>query len=346
MRVSRARFLSLAGSALAAAAVAPSVLSKTAFAAPSFVTLPAPEKANLILAHSTYEPTQLAYAVAKEAGFFTKYGLNVDLVFAEGDAKTVQALVSSGADFGAMGVGPVVSSQTTDLPLISLTMTATRLTDSIVVSADIKSAADLKGKSVAISAIGGTSHGAALIGLQNAGLTGDDVILSAVGGQSARIAALKAGSVQGAVVDSVLDSEMTAQGLNILSRTADSALEYGRNGMNTRREFLEANPNTCLAMVAALLEGQNMIFTNTAKATEIFMMWARLDNADSAAKQVQAFTTYGARNLRSTPGAWELTRTVLASVQPELLEVDVTKAYSTGPLDKLQELGLNAELGI
>ncbi|MCC7368156.1 MAG: ABC transporter substrate-binding protein [Chloroflexi bacterium] len=346
MRVSRARFLSLAGSALAAAAVAPSVLSKTAFAAPALVTLPAPEKANLTLAHSTYEPTQLAYAVAKEAGFFTKYGLNVDLVFAEGDAKTVQALVSSGSDFGAMGVGPVVSSLTTDLPLISLTMTATRLTDSIVVGPDIKSAADLKGKSVAISAIGGTSHGAALIGLQNAGLTGDDVILSAVGGQSARIAALRAGSVHGAVVDSVLDDEMKAQGLNILSHTADSALEYGRNGMNTRREFFEANPNTCLAMTAALLEGQNLIFSDPAKATEIFMAWARLDNADSASRQVTAFTTYGARTLRSTPGAWELTRTVLSSVQPELLDVDVSKAYTTVPLDKLQELGLNAELGI
>lgn len=346
MRTSRRHFLTLAGSALALAAVAKPSLATPAFAAPALVTLPTPEKNTVAIAHSTYEPTQLAYACAKEAGFFEKYGMNVELLFAEGDSKTLQALISGGTDFGAMGVGPAVSSLTTDAPLVAITMTATRLTDSIVVSGDIKTADDLKGKAVAISAVGGTSHGAALIGLQNAGLTGNDVVLSTVGGQSARIAALKAGSVAGAVVDSVLDDEMKAQGLNILSRTADSALEYGRNGLNTRREFLESHPNTALAMAAAVLEGQNLIFSNPERATDIFMKWARLDNRESAVKQVMAFTTYGARNLRWTPGAWELTRTVLMSVTPELADVDVTQAYSYGPLDTLQSLGLNAELGI
>src|SRR2546421_269025 len=69
------------------------------------ISLPAPEKKSLTMAHSTLETSQLAYAVARDLGFYQKYGIDeVNLLFAEGDGKTFQALASGGADMTAQGI--------------------------------------------------------------------------------------------------------------------------------------------------------------------------------------------------------------------------------------------------
>ena len=311
------------------------------------IALPPPEQKRITLAHSTLEPTQLAYVMAREMGTFRKYGFDdVELVFAEGDAKTVQAIISGGADASAMGVGTVISSLVTDAPLITTAMTATTLTDSIVAAPDVKTPADLKGKTLAISAFGGTSHGAALIGLRVMGLTPQDVTITQVGGQSSRVAALRAGSVAAAVVDVALDDEMKAQGFNILAQTTQGSLEFGRNGMNLRRDWYEKNPNAALALTAAVLEGQNLIWTDTDKAIDVFQNWGQIRERSSAENQVREFMKYGRRDMRWSREGWELTREVLASTNPALQDVDVTNAYTFVPLDRLRELGLNQMLNI
>src|SRR5690349_10745460 len=74
------------------------------------VSLPAPEKKSLTLVHSTLETSQLAYAAAQQLGFFKKYGFEeVNLLFAEGDGKTLQALVSGNADMSAHGISVTIS---------------------------------------------------------------------------------------------------------------------------------------------------------------------------------------------------------------------------------------------
>ena len=299
------------------------------------------------MAHSTLETSQLAYALANEAGLYKKYGFdNVELLFAEGDGKAVQVLVSGGVDLMASGVSAVISSQVTDAPMTTVAMTATVLTDAIVSVGDVKSAADLKGKTVAISTFGSTAHGAAVMGLKALGLTPNDVTLVQVGGQSSRIAAMKGGSVAAAVVDVALEDEMKSQGFNILTRLPDSPLEFGRNGLNFRRDWIQQYPNTVLAFTAAALEGQNLIWTDTEKAVDAYMKWAQIQDRAKAKGEVEAFLKYGNRDMRWTKEGWELARDILASSNPAVKDVDVTQSYTFQFLDRLKELGLNDALRI
>ena len=86
-----------------------------------------------------------------------------------------------------MSVALALSSQTTDVPLTTVAITASKLTDDLVSVANVKSAADLKGKAVAVSAFGGLSHGVVLLQLKQMGLAPEDVVVTQIGGQSARI---------------------------------------------------------------------------------------------------------------------------------------------------------------
>src|SRR5689334_2950761 len=155
--VSRRHALKLLGvgasAGLLAATVAPAVASPLVDAAlpavargagPSIVvrqgvSLPAPEKTSLTMAHSTLETSQLAYVMARDLGFYKKYGIDdFTMVLAEGDGKTIQTIVAGGADLSANGISGTISSQMTDVPLQTIVMTATTLTDDLVTAADIK----------------------------------------------------------------------------------------------------------------------------------------------------------------------------------------------------------------
>lgn len=311
------------------------------------ITVPAPEKKTVKIAHSTLETSQLAYACARELGFFKAYGFDdVELLFAEGDGKTLQALVSGAVDMTAQGVSVTISSQATDVPLTTIAMSATTLTDALVTSADVKSADDLRGKAIAISTFGSTAHAAAVLCLQTLNLTQDDVTLTQVGGQATRIAALKGGSVQGAVVDVALEEEMKSQGFNILTRLPDSPLEFGRNGANVRREWTTQYPNTVLALTAAIVEGQNAIWTRTEDATAAFAKWGQKSDMAGARNEVEQFKKYGNRDMLWTKEGWILARDVLATTNAEIADIDVAQAYTMEYLDKLQSMGLQQALGI
>jgi NitT/TauT family transport system substrate-binding protein len=311
------------------------------------ISLPTPEKKSLTMAHSTLETSQLAYVMARDLGFYKKYGIDdFTMVLAEGDGKTIQTIVAGGADLSANGISGTISSQMTDVPLQTIVMTATTLTDDLVTAADIKTADDLRGKSIAISTFGSTAHASAVLCLKSIGLTQDDVTLVQVGGQAARVAAVKGGSVQGTVADIAIEEDMKAQGFNILTRLPDSPLEFGRNGGNVRKEWLAEAPNTVLALAAAILEGQNAIWTRTDEAVQAYMNWAQISDKARATNDIEAFKKYRNRDMRWSKEGWILARDILAVTNADVASVDVETAYTTGPLDQLESLGFQQSLNI
>ena len=167
----------------------------TASAAPG--TLPKPEVTTLRVGISTpNEPVQFAEKLADALGIYQKHGFtSVTVTGFEGDGKTLQALIAGQLDFMVGGASTAISSQTTDTPIKVIAMNSTKLTDGLWCGPNIKTKEDVKGKSVAISTFGGTSHGSALLLLKGIGYTDKDATITPVGGQSARIAALKGGSV-------------------------------------------------------------------------------------------------------------------------------------------------------
>jgi NitT/TauT family transport system substrate-binding protein len=331
-----------APSPAASPAASPSPAAK-----PAAITLPRPEQTSIKFGHATLENSTLGFVVANDLGFYRKYGIEkVEFFYNEGDAKAHQALVSGQMDVSSQGVGPAIASQIGDLHLVTTAMTSTILTDDLVAGPNIRTPADLKGKTVAISSFGGTAHGAVLLALKAIGLTTNDVTLVQVGGQSARIAAVKAGSVAAAPIDVALQAEMKQQGFNILVSLPDTPLEYGRSGLLMRREWMEKNPNTVLALVAGALEGQNAIWTQTESAIDSFAKWTQTTDRSKAEVQVKEFLKTGRRDMRWSKEGWELARDVLATENPAIARVDVTKAYELKFLDQLRQMGLNDMIGV
>ncbi len=325
-----------------AAASAEAPASAAASVGPSFG---APEKTSLKIGLSTSgETAQFAEYLAGQIGTYAKYGLTVEVSGFEGDGKVVQALTAGALDFGVIGVSSAISSVPTDTPLKSIALNGVTLTDGLVCGPNYKTAADIKGKQVAVSTFGGTSHGSVLILLDQLGLTANDVVITQVGGQTARIAAVKAGSVACAPIDLAQAAEMKAAGLVTLTDNKSSGKQWGRSALSVQAAFAQANPNTTKAVVAAVLEAQNSMWLDPATAASKFADYAQLAPAD-ATSQINDFIGIGDRAMGWTDDAFNFPKLTLATVNPAMADVDVSKAYDKSYLQELYDTGFYTQIG-
>jgi NitT/TauT family transport system substrate-binding protein len=310
------------------------------------VALPAPEKKPPKHGLSTGgEASQYAEYLANQLGYYKSIGGfdDVEVTGLQGDAKAVQALVAGGVDMAVVGVSGAINSQITDTPLKIVSINGGVLTDMLVCGKDVKTAADVKGKQIAISSFGSTAHGSTLLLLQGVGLTDKDVTLTQVGNQDARLAAVKSGSVACAPIDLGRKQEILAAGLNNLIDNKNPDLPWGRSGLAVTKQFLEANPNTVLAAVASALAAQNYAFTNPDDTAAKFAEYSQSDAADAKAV-IDDFVTWANRSMGWTDAAFDNPKKVLAAVNPERANVNVADAQDKSFLQKLVDMGFYAQI--
>lgn len=193
--------------------------------------------------------------IAEDQGFFDKYGVDAQLINAEG-ARILSGVIShstpiafaSGADL----LDPIVEGA--DLLAIYSFENGTP-TDTIVGGEGITSAEDLKGGVAGANELGGESDSLVRLGLKELGLEPDvDTRVVSVGGESTRIAALAAGQVDATLVDAGLRSEMEEQGFNILYDFTEGDFEIAKSEVITTKSYAEENPEVVQCVVNALVD--------------------------------------------------------------------------------------------
>jgi NitT/TauT family transport system substrate-binding protein len=222
------------------------------------------------------------------------------------------------------------------------------MTDILVARPDVKTAADLKGKPIAISSYGSLSHGDALVALNVLGLTDKDVTLTLVGNDTARLAALKAGGVAAAIQDGDIGPELTKQGYNVLvDLEKDSKVGIAREGLAATAEFVDKYPNTALALTAAEVEALNRMYTDKEPVIASLTRGGGVPR-DKAVAQVDDLLSelWFPRDGYAPKEAWELSKGLLTPTNPAVANVDVTKAYTTKFVDQLKALGFFKQIGV
>jgi NitT/TauT family transport system substrate-binding protein len=325
----------------AAATPAPSVSPTTPGTTPTTDgTLPTPELSAIRVGASIQEPSQFAPKLAEMAGIYEKYGLKATVTAFNADGDALQALLSGQTDIGSVGAGGVINSRLTDQPAKTYSQAKIKVIDGLFCQADIKTAADLKGKTVAISTLGSTGHASALLALEGLKLTDKDVLITPTGGQSVRIAAMKGGSVACAPVGMDLVNDMKGLGFNLLIdlSIANPPLPYPATGLATTDEFAAQNPNTILVTIASVLEAQNMMWAEVDKAAQFYAQYAQIDQA-KAVDILKLYQGQGQRDMRFPVSSFEFAQKVQSIVSPGIMTVDVKQAMDTSYLKKLEDLG-------
>jgi ABC-type nitrate/sulfonate/bicarbonate transport system substrate-binding protein len=305
-----------------------------------------PETTRVKIASATIKANNMLSQFAIDADLFQKYGLTAEVVIFDGAQRALQAVIAGQVDMLTETPNVTLTSLTTDTPLQNVASFTNKFLDCILTKANITDSATLKGKKVAISSRGGLSHAEVLITLKQFGLTERDVQLTEMGGEGARVAALRAGSVDAIPVECATAARLVEQqGFRVLLRLPEIDTPWAGPGLQVRRSFIDKNPNTTLAVVAVHLEAMQRLFSDEPAAVKSLAAWAQMDEA-KAKTDVAEFKKVAQRQLRWTLEGLKKVLEVQALGNPDIASVDINKAGNSTFLDKLNQLGLNKQLQI
>ena len=199
------------------------------------------ETQTIRISHSGLSGYDVPIWIAHDAGLFKKYGLSTELILIGGGSTNAQALLANELRFSLLSGSAPILAMLQGAPLVIVATHYSYIPYSLVAHASIRSAVDLKGKSVAISRLGGITEVASNLAFEKLGLAAKDVTFIQAGPDPQRIAAVRSGAVAATVVAPPGLFAATSLGLKVLADLSDLGVKYPTGVIVTTRPFLSQN---------------------------------------------------------------------------------------------------------
>ena len=234
------------------------------------------EKPTIALAvgGSVSQMNKVAYVVALYKGYFKEEGLTVDSSNFSSGTAALQALVGGSADVGELAYEHTLRMQTKGVSLTCLIVFGRYPGNVLVVrkglDATVKTVADLKGKTIGVSAPGSSTQNFAAQLMERAGVPWKSATYISVGTGSSAVAAMRTGhdidalvNLDPAITELVDHGEAT---ILVDSRTAEGSRaafggDYLADCLAVKTDFLKANPKTAQAITNAVVHAMQWLKT-------------------------------------------------------------------------------------
>ena len=227
-----------------------------------------PEK--ITIAYSSVSGHMAPLWITHDAGFFTKYGLDVQLVFIESGSTAVKSLISKDVAFAQMAGAGVVQSRLQGTDIVIIAGFLNTMDYQLMVEKNIRRPDQLRGKTLAVSRFGSSSDFATRYALDKYGLKpNEDVTILEIGSQPARFAALETGKIQGAMVAVPLTLKAKELGFHPLADLQMLGLEYQHTGLATTQALIKSRPDLVRSVMKAYVEGIHYYKTRPAESLAI-----------------------------------------------------------------------------
>ena len=235
------------------------------------------------LSHSALETSNAVWFIAQELGFYKKQGLDSELLFIPSTTTSLTSLLAGDVHVANVSGGAVASAVLAGAQIAIVACYLNSLPYELVVNESIRSAEELKGKSLGISRLGSASDVAARALLRGLNLEPDkQVPIMQVGGSSERAAAFRAGRIAGFPSPPGVIHLTKGMPHRILISTADfkQRFEFPYICAATTKVFLQKNRETVKKVIMAHIEAVHFVKTRKDESKKIMAKYARTNNED------------------------------------------------------------------
>ena len=272
--------------------------------------------------------------IAKDARLYSKYGLDVELVYAVHPGP-IAAIISGHAAMTSAGSDPALLAAAKDPSLVVLGGFMNKGSFAMIGS---KAATDMKqisGKKIGVGRVGDPPYHMAVSLLKKYGFTSRDVQWVSIGvDAAARAAALQTGQVDAALITAPAYFRLQAAGMPVLAVLLDHEDIYVSTYYLFRREALTKERPMATAFIKAHAEAIKRFYDDKPFATSIMIKYGGTRNADDANRVYDLFQK--ARVLEPIPYA--LKGSVEAVVErqgQDLKGADFAKMIDNSLVDQL-----------
>ncbi|MGE5306909.1 MAG: ABC transporter substrate-binding protein [Alphaproteobacteria bacterium] len=236
-----------------------------------------------VVVHSALNMLTAPLWVAKEKGFFHKYGLDVDLIYVPSGTLGMQALLGGETKILAADGSSVINSRLRGAPAKIFIGMVNYYPNPFYSTQDIKTPADLRGKSIAVTRIGSSSYTATVMLLKKFGLEeGRDYTVLQLGSTQNRLAALTKGLIGGTTLSAPESVMARNAGMKVLVSGAEIAklgVTIQHQSANTLESYLHGDFRPKLvAFAKGYLEGVRHVYRSKEDTVQVLKKYTRISD--------------------------------------------------------------------
>ena len=260
---------------------------------------------DIVIASSSMTLTSVPYLVAIDKKFFEKEGLAAQYVVMRSDI-AVKGLLTEDVDYN-QSVSSVLRAGVAGAPMVTVAGIYNRTFFELIARRDIKSLAELKGKTVGISRYGASTEYALRFGLKANGIDPDKQIkMLAVGEDAARIAGLQNGTLAAIVSQVPANFFAHKVGGHTLLPLGDY-LETLLAGVGVSQKKLEQSRDEVKRVIRALLRSLDFMYAQPVEVKGLIRKRLRVSETDIVDHIYTLVTKYATRNGIPSQRAIEVT---------------------------------------
>jgi NitT/TauT family transport system substrate-binding protein len=221
--------------------------------------------------------------VAQEKGFFAKNGIDVQTVFIPGSPTLIASINTGDVQMAYTGGTATLGAAVGGLDMKIIAAFSNFVQTDLVVRPEIKTAADLKGKRIGVTSIGGTGWMSAMLALEQIGINPerDKVLLAAFGDQRVITQALETNTIQGASLAGIFSRRLKRNGYNFLAEVEKIPLVG--TSIVLKADYLASHQALVRSALRALLEGHGFVLNPANKQAVMDVMTKKLAINDPVA---------------------------------------------------------------
>ena len=239
------------------------------------------QSTKLRAAYSAESSWSLATWIALEGGLYKKYGLDVDLVLIRSASTITSALIAGEAPMIQLGGNGPIQAGLQGADTVNILTLVPLIPQSLVVTPDINSAADLRGKRLGVSRFGALSDLVIRRYLRKLGLDpAKDVTIVQIGGIPELVTAMKAGAISGGSISPPALTVAKKAGFRELSDFESLDYKYPAVTIATTRSFIQRSRPTALNFIRGEIEGIHAIRTQKNLAINVLKKYMRINDPD------------------------------------------------------------------
>jgi ABC-type nitrate/sulfonate/bicarbonate transport system substrate-binding protein len=302
VRASRAQMLAAGAAFVASAGLAPPLRAAAAYGRPETSDV----KIGIPLDATSYLPVYVA-----ALGPWKDAGLNVQLFAFRGESEAAQALAGDSIDVNCGSLSGLISLVTAGQPVVGVYGGFNLAGFSWYAQPEIKSWADVRGKTFGISTFGSTTDALTRFVLRKHGLDPErDAHLVQVGNTSNQYQALKANRTQIAMLSAPLTWQAQQDGYALLgTQQHEVAQSWPEHIYSVKTKYLAGNRNTIAAVLRGHVAALRRAKADRATATAVFVDRLKYTPAMAARSYDELMPTYDERGRlpeRSMKVFWEI----------------------------------------
>lgn len=265
------------------------------------------------------------FFICEELGFYQRYGISIDNVTVTSTAACAQLLIAKGCDVTDISTTQVIEAVIGGADIKMYTNTISTPPYALVAQKDCKKASDLRGKSIVVGGINDATRIFAERILAAGGVHPDEYTETYAGATTDRYAALRSGSVAGAILFPPWNFRATDDGYTVIGTVPGAMPPFPYTGLSARGDFAQAHPDLLLAMLASYVRAIRWLYDPANRPHAIAILSGRTKTAPSDAGRTydELITKYHSfqRDARNTSKAVDVVLgmlTDLAMIKPPL----------------------------